>query len=184
MENQFFYDGWSGHLDVGVLIGDHLEPGIRFAAQSLNSYWFDGFGDGLETLEILPYVRYYFLKNPKIRPYFVGALGVSWSWLKYGFYELENGRFAALKFDPDLLLGARAGFGLRILRFLDFAVTYAYSGSIRRLNFSSPPKFPLVGIQNKYHLHFMQIALGFSIGGHMKPRYKEQKRVETNDFED
>ena len=157
---------WFPSLEFGGLfmenyeVGVSLNSGLGIKANINQLIQGENLGDvGVYlSLGISPYFRYYFGKNPEVRPYLIASPG----FVYHGFISANNAD-GSLALNPSFT--ARTGLGIKLAKFVDLYVTYRYGG-ILTVNTISP----LLGnitTDNK-HMHALDVGMSFSFGGNIK----------------
>lgn len=194
--DKFPTHGLTSDLEFGYLIKDHVEPGLRlgfnYQANPNATKTSNRVGDmdfpNLYNLTVMPYLRYYFLESVAFRPYLVGAFGYSYNSTDIITYSQPILGNANLDYKASGF-GGRLGAGVRLIKFLDLSLSYAYLGNLKReftaaggvgqnIPETTEDLFNASGgdvYKNKYHLHALELQLNFVFGGNLKKKDKKDK---------
>lgn len=162
-------NGWNGYLEFAGLIANHFEPGVRVGSnifvkvKGANSNNFSYSAGVLFNLSIMPYLRYYFLEIPAIRPYVIGGMGYSWNGFAGGKFKNGDGVEYNMSIYSGNSFAARIGGGVRLVKFLDLSLNYYYAGKL-----DADVKISNIPLKNRYHLHLLEMQLALTFGGNLK----------------
>jgi hypothetical protein len=88
------------------------------------------------NINAMPYFRYYFLDAPLFRPYVFTAVGFTANLFQSGDLidmppiPVNSPAVNTFAKYSGVYFGAKLGFGLRILKIMDFGITYYYMGNM------------------------------------------------------
>ena len=154
---KFAQHSLGGYMEFGTLIENHFEPGIRMGGAG-----FFSINNTALVLngQLMPYLRYYFLKMPLVRPFVLGSVGL------VGNLGLNQDK---VKNFGDFFVGARIGGGIRLAKYMEIGLNYFYGG-----NFTATPV--IHAQQNKYNIHSLEFSFALAFGGNLAEHYHNKNR--------
>jgi len=147
-----------GYIEFGTLIENHFEPGLRLG----NLYFIS-----LENIsiiangQVMPYLRYYFLKMPLVRPFVLGSVGL------VGNIGVAEKNTTIL---GDFFVGARIGGGIRLAKYMEIGLNYFYGGQ-----FLAKEKIAQ-GATKKLDIHSLEFSVAVTFGGNLAEHYHNKNR--------
>jgi hypothetical protein len=133
------------------------------------------------NINAMPYFRYYFLDAPLFRPYVFTAVGFTVNLFQSGdLKDMPAGAGLQSTFAKyyGVYFGAKLGFGLRILKIMDFGITYYYMGNMsyqkpNNNNVSMQQALQAISfidsnLKKSYNLHSLNFTLSIALGGNIE----------------
>lgn len=146
-----------GYIEFGTLIENHFEPGLRLGnLYFLNINNISVIANG----QVMPYLRYYFLKMPLVRPFVLGSVGLVGN---LGLSQKSVQRFG------DFFVGARIGGGIRLAKYMEIGLNYFYGGNFTATN-------TINAKQNNYNIHSLEFSVAVAFGGNLAEHYHNKNR--------